>query len=127
MAGLSQLGEDYLAKLTPRDPTEHEVLPLLRRALNEARDGAPTGARAEAIRGIVLFMAAREPERAEIAFRTALVDDPQSGATRLAYAKLLIADGRFQEARFQLEQAKGKGVSNAQLDAARGALLFREG
>src|SRR6185503_2510092 len=73
--GLAQAGEQYLARLGGRDLAEHEVLPQLRRALNEARDGAPTGARADAIRGTVLFMVQRDLQQAEAAFRSALVED----------------------------------------------------
>ena len=109
-----------------RDLNSHEVLPALRQALSEARDGAPTGARADAIRTLVLFMVAREPPQAETAFRAALADD-RPGATHLRYAQLLTALGHSGEARFQIEQTRGQGVSNAALEAVRGSLLFRDG
>ena len=125
LRGPAALGERYFARLNGRDLSWHEVLPRLRTALNEARDGNPTPARAHAIRGVVLFMAARGPG-AEAAFRASLAADPNSGVTRLLYAQFLTAGGRFGEALFQLDQAKGKGVSNAALDGARGAVLFRD-
>ncbi|MSR36261.1 MAG: hypothetical protein EXR95_06385 [Gemmatimonadetes bacterium] len=127
VATLAQRGERYLRGLTRRDLTGHEVLPLLRRALNEARDGGPTGARAEAIRRIAFFMVARDPARAEAAFHSSIAADEKVGLTRVMYAQMLTAEGRFGEAAFQLKQANGKGVSNALFDATRGALLFRRG
>jgi class 3 adenylate cyclase/tetratricopeptide (TPR) repeat protein len=127
LPALARDGEQFLSRLGDRDLSGHESLPLLRRALNEARDGAPTGARADAIRAVAIFLVARDAAKAEEAFHASLAEDPNSGITRVMYAQLLTALGRFGEARFQLEQAKGKGVSNALLDATRGGTLFREG
>jgi class 3 adenylate cyclase/thioredoxin-like negative regulator of GroEL len=127
LAALAQSGEQFLARMEGRDLSGHESLPLLRRALNEARDGAPSGARADAIRAMVIFLVAREVERAEDAFHASLAEDPESGFTRVMYAHLLTASGRFGEASFQLGEAKDRGVTNALVDATRGAALFREG
>ena len=127
LAGLARRGEAYLARLRGRDMAGYEVLPLLRQALNEARDGAPAGARADVIRAVALFVVEQDGRRSEAAFQQALAADPQAGLTRLLYARLLTAQGRSGEARFQIEQAKGKGVSNAAVNAARGALLLRDG
>lgn len=127
-AGLTSQGERYLADLRGRDLGSHELLPFLRIALDEAKVGNPTPARVDAIRALVLFVAARDARGAETAFQKSLAADANSGMTRLLYAKLLTAvGGRSGEALYQLDQAKGKGVSNATLEAARGAVLFRDG
>lgn len=124
---LAAAGERYLARRGPTDLAAHELLPILRRALNEARDGAPRGPRAEAVRGTVLFVVAHDVGAADRAFQASIAAAPTVGLTRVTYARLLTAAGRFQEAQAQLEAARGKEVSNAELDAARGALLFRRG
>src|SRR5439155_6151098 len=92
-----------------------------------ARDGAPRGARADAIRGVALFMVARDARSSEKAFQASLAAAPDVGLTRVMYAQLLTAEGRFDEAKAQLDRTKGKDVSSAVLDAARGGLLFRQG
>jgi tetratricopeptide (TPR) repeat protein len=43
------------------------------------------------------------------------------------FAQLLTAQGRYGEALFQLEQAKGRGLTPATLEGARGSVLFRQG
>lgn len=127
LAGLTRRGETFLGRLDGRDFRAHEVLPLVRHALNEARDGAPVGPRADAIRGVILFAVEQNLPRAESAFQSAIAVDPRGGLTMLMYAQLLSAQGRTTEALYQIQQARGKGVGNAVHDAVRGAVLFRDG
>lgn len=128
VSDVADAGDAYLGALGPRELGAHELLPLLRRAMNEARDGAPRGARANAIRGIALFVVAREPRQAERAFQASIEAAPAAGLPRVMYAELLTAQGRFDEAKKQLDQARDKNdVSPALLDAARGGMEFRKG
>jgi class 3 adenylate cyclase/Tfp pilus assembly protein PilF len=120
-------GERYFTDLGRRNLATHEVLPALRRSLYEAREGTPQGPRADAIRGVALFIVARDPIAAERAFKSSIEAAPSVGMTRVLYAQLLTAQGRFDEAKKQLDEAKNNGVTDATLDAARGGMLFRRG
>jgi Tfp pilus assembly protein PilF len=112
--------------LRDQDLTAHETLPLLRSAVDAVQAGVSSPAHAHASRGLLLFAVARDCEAAEAAFLQALSADAGSGPVRRMFAQLLLAQGRFGEAHFQVETARPSLAPGA-YDAARGAIFFREG
>lgn len=105
----------------------HETLPILRRAVDEVLVGSPTGARADVLRGLLLFLDRRDFEGAEKAYQSALAADAESTSTRRLYAQLLTAMGRSQEALYQLQEAERAGLDPAALHLQRGSTLLRSG